>query len=423
MTGFGIVRIKVNDVKLIKILPRVSQVKQEEEDRRISLMKYMIDGYNFFEMEAEKYFAPPSSWSQEKKKEWAINRIFSGEWYGALKRDGAFFMFLKDEDGNMFLRPRSRNVKKEFVNKIDWVPQLHEFFNKLPNGTCFLGELYDYNQEEAKRTTSIMNCLVEKAIKRQEKDGFLIYYIFDILAYNGRLLIDEPAIERFKSINNLIEIWGPTAYDAMLEYIEWAEYLRGEDLWESLQDILSRGYEGVVITRGDSHYLPGKRTNRDTLKIKKELQDTIDCVMIGAESPTKLYNGKETETWTFWFDELNNEKITAQEYLDKYHTSIYTSYVEGGPVYPVTKNWFYGWAGSWKLGAYKDGKLIQIGKLSGLTDEMKENWKNYVGSVVEVSCMEIMDNEQGGKGLRHPKLISIRSDKDKTECLWEDIFK
>ena len=105
-------------------------------------MEKYIDGINFFELEAEKYFAPPSSWSQEKKEEWARTRIFSGEWYGAQKRDGAFFMFLKDEDGNMFLRPRARNVKKEFVNKIDWVPHLHSFFEKLPNGTCFLGEIW-----------------------------------------------------------------------------------------------------------------------------------------------------------------------------------------------------------------------------------------------------------------------------------------
>ena len=28
-----------------------------------------IDGYNFKEMEPMKYFAPPSSWADEKKKE------------------------------------------------------------------------------------------------------------------------------------------------------------------------------------------------------------------------------------------------------------------------------------------------------------------------------------------------------------------
>lgn len=380
-------------------------------------MEKYIDGINFFELEAERYFAPPSSWEEEKKKEWARSRIFSGEWYGAQKRDGAFYMFLKDEDGNMFLRPRSRNVKKEFINKIDWVPHLHEFFEQLPNGTCLLGELYDYNQEEAKRTTSIMNCLAEKAIKRQEKDGFLIYYIFDILAYNGRLLINEPAKERFHSIRNLIEIWGPTACNEMLEYIEWARYYRGKELWDEIQRLLADGYEGVVITRAESHYLPGKRTNKDTLKIKKELQDTIDCVVIGANSPTKIYGGKEIETWDFWFDELNNEKITRKDYFEKNHIDIYSAYVDGAPVIPVTKNWFYGWAGSLRLGLYNGDKMVEIGNLSGISEEVKANWKNYVNKVVEVMAMEIFYDDNGNfTGIRHPKAINFREDKNPKEC-------
>ena len=89
---------------------------------------------------------------------------------------------------------------------------------------------------------------------------------------------------------------------------------------------------------------------------------------------------------------------------------------------PVTKNWFYGWAGSWQIGAYRDGKVVPIGKLSGLTDEMKENWKSYTNKIAEVSCMEIMENDDGSKGLRHPKLISVRNDIDPKDCTWEKIF-
>ena len=279
-------------------------------------MEKYIDGINFFELEAERYFAPPSSWEEEKKKEWARSRIFSGEWYGAQKRDGAFYMFLKDEDGNMFLRPRSRNVKKEFINKIDWVPHLHEFFEQLPNGTCLLGELYLPSKEEAKSTTSIINCLLDKAIKRQEKEK-LHYYIFDILADRGESYINMKAIDRFLTLEY---------YEREYRYdcVEWARYYRGKELWDEIQRLLADGYEGVVITRAESHYLPGKRTNKDTLKIKKELQDTIDCVIIGANSPTKIYGGKEIETWDFWFDELNNEKITRKN--KNHYPDVYSSF-------------------------------------------------------------------------------------------------
>ena len=376
-------------------------------------MEKIIDGYNFFEMEAEKYFAPPSSWSQEKKQEWAQNKIFSGEWYGAQKRDGAFFMFLKDEDGNMYLRPRSRNVKKEFINKIDWVPHLHDFFNEIDNGTCFLGEIYLPSNEQAKSTTSIMNCLLDKAIKRQEKEK-LRYYIFDVLAENGKSYLNIKAKDRFDLLNSFARAYSH-------DYIDWAQYTTGKELWNNIQSLLADGYEGVVITRGDSHYLPGKRTNKDTLKIKKELQETIDCVVIGANAPTKIYTGKEPEIWEYWFDESTNEKILAKDFLEKTHKNIYTAYVEGATVIPVTKNWFYGWAGSIKLGLYDNGNLLHVGDLSGVADEIKENWQDYVGAVFEISCMEITENQQGGWGFRHPKLLSVRTDKAAQDCTIDQI--
>ena len=376
-------------------------------------MEKYIDGINFFELEAERYFAPPSSWSQEKKEEWARTRIFSGEWWGAQKRDGAFFMFLKDEDGNMFLRPRARNVKKEFVNKIDWVPHLHEFFESLPNEICLLGEIYLPSNEQAKTTTSIMNCLVNKAIKRQEKEP-LHYYIFDVLAYRGESMLEMQAKTRFFTLDALNEMYEDPN-------IEWAHYVSGKELWATIQNLLADGYEGVVITRDKSHYLPGKRTNKDTLKIKKELQDTLDCIIIGANPPTKFSGTKEAETWKWWFDESINKKILASEYLEKNHKSIYEFYTEGGTVYPVTKAWFYGWAGSLKLGLYNKDKLIHIGDLSGIDEEVRQNWKEYLGKVAEISCMEISEDKNGNKGFRHPRLISWRTDKDPQECIWEQI--
>lgn len=371
-------------------------------------MEKFIDGINFFELEAEKYFAPPSSWSQEKKEEWARTRIFSGEWWGAQKRDGAFFMFLKDEDGNMFLRPRARNVKKEFVNKIDWVPHLHEFFENLPNNICLLGEVYLPSNEQAKSTTSIMNCLLDKAIKRQEKEP-LHYYIFDVLAFRGESMLEMSALTRFLTLDALDELY-------QSPYVEWARYVNGKELWNTIQEILANGHEGVVITRGNSHYLPGKRTNKDTLKIKKELQDTLDCVIIGANPPTKISGTKEAETWEWWFDESIDKKVLASEYLEKNHKSIYEFYTEGGTVYPVTKAWFYGWAGSLKLGLYHKDKLIHIGDLSGINEEVRQNWKEYIGKVAEISCMEISEDKNGSKGFRHPRLISWRTDKDLKEC-------
>ncbi len=379
-------------------------------------MNCIIEGIDFYQLEAMKYFSPSTSWSPEKKKENAMQKIFSGEWWGAQKRDGIFVMCGRNQDGDIFLRPRAKNTKGEFVNKVDWVPQIHTFLAAIDPGTVFLGELYLPRDEQAKSTSSIMNSLQPRAVKKQQKEEDKLHlYIFDILANKGKSLLDAPALKRFTTLHKMSFLHA--------EYVEWAKYCNGQDLWDMLQQLLADGYEGVVITHQDAPYQPGKRSNKVSLKIKKELQDTVDCIMIGANAPTREYTGKEIEVWEYWFNTRTNEKMLGSEYFATHHESIYNLYVEGGLIEPVTKNWFYGWAGSWKLGAYKDGKLIQIGSLSGLTDEMKENWKDYVGKVCEVSAMETSENQEGGRGLRHPKLIAIRDDIDSKECTYERIFE
>lgn len=366
-------------------------------------MKGIIDGIDFFNMEAMKYYSVPNTWSEEKKKDNAINKIFSGDWWGARKVDGCFAMCGKNLDGEIFLRPRAKNVKGEYVNKVDWVPQFHSFLNELDPGTVLLGEVYLPRDEQAKTTTSILNCLLPKSLARQQKEEDKLHlYVFDVLAENGRSYLNMKALDRFDLLNSFSRAF-------VSPYIEWATYKNGKELWDMLQDLLADGYEGVVITNAAAHYQPGKRSNSVSLKIKKELQDTIDCVVIGANPPTKLYTGKEIRTWTFWLNELTNEKVSGE---------LYEDYANGEPIIPVTKNWFYGWAGSLRLGAYKDGKLIEIGSLSGVTDEVKENWKDYIGKVAEVTAMEIMDTG----GLRHPKLNRFRDDINAEECTYERIF-
>lgn len=39
----------------------------------------VIDGYDFGEMEVMRYWAPPASWSNEKKQDSAKSKIYSGD--------------------------------------------------------------------------------------------------------------------------------------------------------------------------------------------------------------------------------------------------------------------------------------------------------------------------------------------------------
>ena len=226
-------------------------------------MKGFIDNYNFKEMPAQKYWAPPSSWSEEKKKETTRNRIFSGEWYAAEKKDGYFSKLVKDEDGNIMLLSRSRNVQGEYPDKHEWVPHLKPFFDSLPNGTCLLGELYLPSKPGSSNITSLLGCLKEKCVARQEVGEKLHFYVFDILAWDGKSYMKKQMVNR---IEELILMWR-AGY--MNEYVEIAEYFNGKALWTKLQEILADGGEGMVIVRGGALYQPDKRPSKDCQKVKK----------------------------------------------------------------------------------------------------------------------------------------------------------
>lgn len=382
-------------------------------------MKNYIDGVDFHNLEAQKYWAPPSSWSDDKKKETTRSRIFSGDWLGARKMDGAFYKFVKDEDGNMELLGRSKSVSGDYLNKIDFVPQLHDFFNELPNGTCFLGEIYFPDNEGSKNVTTIMGCLLDKALARQNSGKKLHFYVFDVLASDGKSWLGKTADYRFDSLNAFSR-----AYPH--EYVEWAHYETGKELWATLQDVLGNGGEGIVLTRGGSLYQPGKRPSKDCQKVKKELKETIDCFFTGrAAKPTRLYTGKEIQTWKFWENVQTGEKMNGE---------FYTAYYDGKPIEPVTKPYFYDWAGSLEIGVLrhragseldigtkvlKDTYIHPIGMLSGVTDEIKADVLGFMLEPIEVTAMEIDSESQA---LRHGKMIRFRPDLTIEDCTFKKIF-
>lgn len=369
-----------------------------------------IDNYNFKEMEPMRYWAPPSSWTLEKKKETTQSRIFSGNWWAAEKKDGYFSKLVKDEDGNIMLFSRSRNVKGEFPEKHEWVPHLQSFFEDLPNGTCLLGELYLPSKPGSSNITSLLGCLKEKCVARQEIGEKLHFYIFDILAWEGKSFLNKEAIDRFIFLNE-INIIKNTNYN---EYIHVAQYYNGKALWNKLQNILNNGGEGMVIVRDKSLYQPGKRPSKDCQKVKKELHETIDCFFTGhATAPTKEYTGKEIETWQYWLNERTGEKLNGEYYKE---------YFNGAPLIPITKPYFNGWAGSLEIGVIKNDKVVPIGYLSGLSDEIKANYKDYKGKVIEVGAMEVLYNNGKFSGLRHAKLVNFRPDLTIKDCTFEKIF-
>ena len=378
-----------------------------------------INGFDFGEMEAMKYYAPPSSWSNQKKKDHAHSCIFSGDWFGAEKKDGYFAKLIKDEDGNIILYSRSRGVNGKFADKHEWVPQLNPFFEALPLGSCLLGELFFPSSPGSRNVTTIMGCLKEKAIDRQEKGEKLHFYVFDVLAWDGASLIGAKFSDRLKKVN---QVWSG---GFVRDYVEVAFYVSGKELWSMLQEILARGDEGIVITYKDGKYEPGKRPSKTTLKIKKELKQTIDCFFTGRGSaPTREYTGKEIETWQYWENVITGELQQGE---------LFQFYQQGGNIEPVTKGYFNKWCGSLEIGVlreragskckingkvYENTEVFPIGWLSGVPDEMKANPEKFAFQPMEVTAMEF---DELNCSLRHGKMVGWRKDLTLEDCNFKKI--
>ena len=304
----------------------------------------------------------------------------------------------------------SNKIEEEkIIEKVDFT------FKKINIDSDIMDEYNDLSKHRTKhevvtyegsnKVTSIMGCLKEKAIARQESGPKLHYYIFDILAFNGISLLDSSIELRIASLNKTKEL-----YENKTKYIEWAKYYEGQELWNQLQTILADGGEGVVITKKGTCYQPGKRPARQTLKIKKELSETLDCFFTGrAQAPTRIYSGISLPSWQYWENPITNEKLEG---------NYYREYMNGAPVQPVTKSYFMGIAGSLEIGVLKDGKVYPLGWLSGLSEEIKGNYRDYTGKCLEVGAMQFTDD----KALRHAKMVRLRPDLNMEDCTYEKIF-
>lgn len=376
-------------------------------------MSMLIDGIDFQNVEAEKYWSFPKSFKGDPKEE-TRNMIFSGNYAGARKMDGAYYRFIKDMDGNMRLQGRSKSVSGEYLDKLDHVPHLLPYFESLPNGTCLLGEIYFPQNEGSSNVTTIMGCLAPKAIERQTKGPKLHYYIFDVWAWDGISCMTDVLESRIELVDNMYNDWADDANHerhSAVGYVEFAQYKTGEDLWNLLQKTLEVGGEGIVMTKLGTVPSPGKRTARKTLKVKKELAENIDCFFTGRGTPpTRLYSGKEIQSWKYWQDIRTGNKIEGELYKD---------YKNGATIEPVTKPFFHGWAGSLEIGVLKDGEVFPIGYLSGLTDEVKADPGAQSMKCIEVTAMEILPTG----GIRHAKLERFRPDLAPTDCTYEKYMR
>lgn len=374
----------------------------------------MIENYDFWNLDCEHYW---SGTKKENPRTLAKNFIFSGEYIGSRKCDGHWFSFGKDlsDEHQYWLRSRTAGVNGDYANKLDWVPHIKDSLIRLPNGTVLIGEIYFPNNEGSKNVTTVMGCLLDKAIARQEKGEKLHYYIFDVLAWNGKNMMNTPLEKRVELLNTTVRDFFKGD-----PYIHTAIYYEGQELWDYIAWALNKGYEGVVIQRKDSLYTPGKKTARKSLKVKKEIEIEIDAFLTGrVKAATRDYTGKEPEHWEYWLNTRTGQVLFGEENYD--------TYLENGIVIPVTKDFYCDLPSSVEFGVVgKDGEDVSLCWIGSITDEMKirikEDPNRLRGKVAKITAMEIDDVSNS---LRHSKIKEWRADGDKSmsECTIDQIVR
>ena len=339
----------------------------------------------------------------------------SGDYFGQLKKDGYWYQYEKHEQGQyLFSRSASRTTGLQSEKGMN-VPHIMLALSTLPNDTILVGEVY-YPNGSSKDTTTIMGCLPQKAIERQNGVyGKIHYYVHDILMYDGINFVtaETGSWDRYRILQ---KIWEKHGFDKF-DFLELAEVWT-DNLYSRVGDSLASGEEGMVIKAKNGKYEPGKRPMTN-LKAKKV--DFADVVIIGFEEPTREYYGKEIDSWGFNILEDDDETDCRLQ-------GTYSDLCQKFPnqkVVAVTKPYYYNWRNSRiKVGVYKDGKLIEIGTIhSGISDEMKkdmsENPNNYLNHVCKIQMMEV---DKGASTIRHGFFKGMREDKNAEDCRYEDVF-
>ncbi len=184
-------------------------------------------------------------------------------------------------------------------------------------------------------------------------------FVFDVLRYGPRNLMTDALQSRISFLDQL----KPHFQSHSIVFLPWAFKDRGKK--KLYQDVLANGGEGIMLKNLDATYVEGGRPANNWYKAKKSA--TFDCVVMGFTKGKGKFNNR---------------------------------------------------IGALVFGQYLQGKLVELGQASGMSDaertEMSTNPKKYIGRVVLIKGMERLKSG----AIRHPQFGGIRYDKNPNQCRW-----
>lgn len=373
---------------------------------------------DYFTSEPMKYFAPSSTMSTEARRAKLEQMAESGDYMFGLKTDGNWSRAVITPERQALQTRGISTVTKtygEIQDKVlfwDYVLRAEWY-----GTTVVLGEVYLPGAID-KDVGSILRCLAPKALARQ-KDNPLRWRIFDVLALDGKDMMNETFENRINCIPEVVR-----RIDSPL--VEGVEYYEMDDkFFDKMGEIFAAGGEGAVCYKKNSRYEPGKRGPHawDTVKVKQEISSEIDAFISGIVPGEKMYTGKDLATWQLWENQRTGEKLVG---------SYFGEYQQGGAYLPVTKNYFNDWPAAIQVSVLdRKGNEIPLCKVSGITEEFKTSLRDdpdrWIGCPVTIGGMMVSsakaDSEGNGISIRHPLLKRIReNDLLKEDCTLAKIF-
>jgi ATP-dependent DNA ligase len=320
------------------------------------------------------------------------------DWVAELKYNGWRYIANFQEDTVDFTSRRTSVKSGKKVEKGSRIPHLSKPVKAMV-GTILDGEIVTKEEDcNASNIGHIMGADPEKAVARQEEEGYVHYKVYDILAFKGKDVQGLPKFMRDNFRKQAIKLWNN----------DHAHFVtQSRDKEELLHYAWSHDLEGIILKNLKAVYTQDGRDPEVWVKVKKQNSEPYDCVILGYEDPDR---------WTY----KKHPDETA----------------EGGPVerkgyegkWYRCENRFYqqGWIASIIYGCYdkKKGDFVQVGTVSGMTDKVRamlsgKRGENYVGRVIELDGQEIYKD-----AIIHPRFKALKDidEKDPKDCTIEDLY-
>jgi len=197
-----------------------------------------------------------------------VNEPFdSPGWIYEVKWDGYRALAFID---NGTVELSSRN-SKSFNEK--FYPLYEELKAWKMNSTIIDGEIVSLNDNGTADFSSLQGW-------RSEADGALVYYVFDILFYEGKDMMQLPLSERRKLLKEVLPV---------SENIKLSDNFETNGI-EFFKLAQKMSLEGIMAKKSDSVYIPGARS-KDWLKIKtQERQEVIIGGFTKNEGTSKMFS-------------------------------------------------------------------------------------------------------------------------------------